>query len=632
MAEKDRDAAIESFRQATAGTARAIAHQGELEVEFGAEGPMAAGSVLQLRAPAAGLPYADVARVRGQADSAAVRLRYHDASVHARGAPRGDIARRIYDRLEQTRCEVLGASRMAGVAENLAAALEERYRAAGYAESQERDEAALPDVLALLAREAISGKHPPASAARVVDMWRADLEQKVGALLDSLGHDTGDQKVFARRMRDILEALGFPDDAQQLEQDTDAEGEQGDDSSSALEDGEAGDEGEGRPEEMEGVDLRDAAGDESSDADNIDELDLGSLELGDESPDMPGESVYPPDFGRNAPRGDEYRAYTTEFDEVVAADALCDADEMNRLRQSLDQQLVNLQGVTAKLANRLQRRLMARQTRSWEFDLEEGYLDSARLARVVANPTQPLSYKWEKETRFRDTVVLIDNSGSMRGRPIIVAATSADILARTLERCGVKVEILGFTTRAWKGGQSRERWLSRGKAPNAGRLNDLRHIVYKSADAPWRRARRNLGIMLREGILKENIDGEALLWAHQRLLERPEQRRIMMVISDGAPVDDSTLSVNPSNYLERHLRDVIEYIERRSPVELLAIGIGHDVTRYYRRAVTLVDAEQLGGAVMEQLAALFEEDAGAGGAARPGRGAGPARAARGTRR
>jgi cobaltochelatase CobT len=454
----------------------------------------------------------------------------------------------------------------------------------------------------------------------MVDLWREDLEPKVGELLDHLSDDYLDQQSFAERMRSILDALGFPDDAPEIDQDSDGEGESGEDGESALNEGESGEEGDGDPEQMEGVDLSDSSGDSSDEMDNLDDMDMGSLEMGDESEEMPGESAYPPDHGRNSPRGDEYKAFTTEFDEVIGAEELCDIDEMNRLRQSLDQQLVNLQSVTSKLANRLQRRLMARQTRSWEFDLEEGHLDSARLARVVVNPTHSLSFKWEKETEFKDTVVslLIDNSGSMRGRPIIVAATSADILARTLERCGVKVEILGFTTRAWKGGQSRERWLSQGKPPNAGRLNDLRHIVYKGADAPWRRARRNLGIMLREGILKENIDGilkenidgEALLWAHERLMARPEQRRILMVISDGAPVDDSTLSVNPSNYLERHLREVIDYIETRSPVQLLAIGIGHDVTRYYERAVTLVDAEQLGGAVMEQLASLFEDDDG----------------------
>jgi cobaltochelatase CobT len=305
-----------------------------------------------------------------------------------------------------------------------------------------------------------------------------------------------------------------------------------------------------------------------------------------------------------------YTAYITAFDEIVAAEDLCDAEELSRLRAQLDQQLSHLQGVVARLANRLQRRLLAKQTRSWDFDLEEGILDAARLSRVVLDPFHPLSFKQERETDFRDTVVglLIDNSGSMRGRPITVAAMSADILARTLERCGVKVEILGFTTRAWKGGNAREKWVAQGKPPNPGRLNDLRHIVYKSADAPWRRSRKNLGLMLREGLLKENIDGEALLWAHSRLIARTEQRRILMVISDGAPVDDATLSANPGNYLARHLRDVIEWIETRSPVELTAIGIGHDVTRYYRRAVTIVDAEELGGTLIGNLSDLFEEE------------------------
>jgi cobaltochelatase CobT len=305
-----------------------------------------------------------------------------------------------------------------------------------------------------------------------------------------------------------------------------------------------------------------------------------------------------------------YRAYTRAFDEEIAAEDLCDAEELTRLRQQLDQQLQHLAGVVSRLANRLQRRLMAQQTRAWEFDLEEGMLDAGRLARVIVNPMQSLSYKHERDTEFRDTVVtlLIDNSGSMRGRPITVAAMCGDILARTLERCAVKTEVLGFTTRAWKGGQSRDRWVADGKPRLPGRLNDLRHIVYKSADAPWRRARKNLGLMMREGLLKENIDGEAVLWAHQRLIGRPEQRKILMVISDGAPVDDSTLSVNSGHYLERHLRTVIHEIENNSPVELIAIGIGHDVGRYYRKAVTIVDVEQLGGAITEQLADLFDEE------------------------
>ena len=333
-------------------------------------------------------------------------------------------------------------------------------------------------------------------------------------------------------------------------------------------------------------------------------------EMGDS--ETPAEPWRPRRHGQNEPRGPDYRPFISQAStRWCAAEELCEPEELDRLRGYLDKQLSHLQGVVARLANRLQRRLMAQQNRAWEFDLEEGLLDPARLPRIIIDPLHPLSFKREKETNFRDTVVtlLLDNSGSMRGRPITVAATCADILARTLERCGVKVEILGFTTRAWKGGQSREAWLAAGKPPNPGRLNDLRHIIYKSADAPWRRARKNLGLMMREGLLKENIDGEALDWAHKRLLARTEQRKILMMISDGAPVDDSTLSVNPGNYLERHLRWVIEEIETRSPVELIAIGIGHDVTRYYRRAVTIVDAEELGGAMTEKLAELFDENA-----------------------
>jgi cobaltochelatase CobT len=461
-----------------------------------------------------------------------------------------------------------------------------------------------------LAREALTGAPPPREAKRMVDMWRASLNDQVQTDLSHLGDVLEDQRAFAKAVRKLLadldmdlgaedvEASDQSDDSDDQDNQDDSEDSQGEGGekqtaeSEASADGQKGEEGEDDSQET----LAEASADMQSDG-------------GEEEPGRPGR---PPQFddkrGRNEPT---YHAFSTQFDEVIEAFELCDPDELSRLRQLLDQQLSHLQAVVAKLANRLQRKLLAQQSRAWEFDLEEGLLDSARLTRVIVNPLTPLSYKREKEMEFRDTVVtlLIDNSGSMRGRPITVAAMSADILARTLERCGVKVEVLGFTTRMWKGGQSRERWIAAGKPANPGRLNDLRHIVYKSADAPWRRARKSLGLMLREGILKENIDGEALLWAHNRLIGRPEQRKILMVISDGAPVDDSTLSVNPGNYLERHLRDVITWIEKQSPVELTAIGIGHDVTRYYRRAVTIVDAEQLGGAMLERLAELFEEQA-----------------------
>jgi cobaltochelatase CobT len=444
----------------------------------------------------------------------------------------------------------------------------------------------------------------------MVDLWRPLIETRIARDLAELGKLIEDQDSYATTTRQLLTDLDLDlGEAEEGEQSENSEGE----SENAEENEGESEGGEGKASGSEGsleggVPEQDKDGDDEGGAEEVaGEMMPGT---GDEDPGRPGRpGILPRQRGLNDDPA-IYRSFTAEFDEVVEADALCDADELTRLRSLLDQQLAHLQSVISRLANRLQRRLLAKQARAWEFDLDEGILDAARLARIVTNPAYPLSYKREKETEFRDTVVtlLIDNSGSMRGRPITVAAMSADILARTLERCGVKVEILGFTTRAWKGGQSRERWIAAGKPANPGRLNDLRHIVYKPADAPWRRARKSLGLMLREGILKENIDGEALIWAHNRLLARTEQRRILMVISDGAPVDDSTLSVNPGNYLERHLREVIAEIERNSPVKLVAIGIGHDVTRYYRRAVTIVDAEQLGGAMLDKLAELFDED------------------------
>ena len=603
---------LDELRRATAAVARAIGRTEEIDVEFVTENPgSAAGNTVRVERPDPSLPYQQVVRARGQADSVALKLRHHDAAFHSRHVPRSAQARQVFNALEQTRCEVLGAQAMAGVAINLDAALEARVASLDLDLLGDSDQAPLPEMLGLLAREAMLGQLPPPSATKALEHWRPKLESIVGTDLVELRRCAHDQRAYAQALRELLRSLGFSDeqaDPQYDEsEDDDAEGE-GDES--ALNEGEAGDADASLSESTEGAEMRDGAGEDEAEAGDMESLDPASLEFGEDDSETPGETIRRPQPGHNLPDRDQYHAYCTDHDEIVEAAELCEPDELNRLRAHLDQQLSHLQSVIGKLANRLQRRLLAKQVRSWEFDLEEGYLDTARLARMVANPTHALSYKMEKETGFRDTVVslLIDNSGSMRGRPIVVAAMSADILARTLERCGVKVEILGFTTRAWKGGQSRERWLAQGKRPNAGRLNDLRHIIYKSADQPWRRARRSLGIMLREGLLKENIDGESLLWAHQRLVGRAEQRRILIVISDGAPVDDSTLSVNPSNYLERHLRQVIEYIEHHSPVELLAIGIGHDVTRYYQRAVTLVDAEQLGGAVMEQLAELFDAD------------------------
>ena len=604
---------IERFKRATAAVMRAIAERADLTASFAAGQFGMSGTEAKLPLPGREMPKNEVAVTRGSADALALRIRHHDDRVHKREVPTGDAARGIFEAVEQARVEALGAKRMSGCALNLSAALNERARERGYARIRKREDAPLAEVLSLLAREAMTGQVPPPQARSMVDLWRPYLDERVRSDLIQLAKVMDSQSDYARVVRKLLTDLEVDLGAESADA-SDNEGNSEGDRNKDDMDETRGEDGEKQSGEAQATMQGQPgdAGQEGEESGALAEADSDTVAgTGEEESPRPGRPRRP-EFDRRNDRGEPpYRAYTREFDEVVAAETLCDPDELTRLRQLLDQQLLHLQGVIAKLANRLQRRLLAKQSRAWDFDLEEGLLDSARLSRVVVNSMYPLSYKVEKDTEFRDTVVtlLIDNSGSMRGRPITVAAMSADILARTLERCGVKVEVLGFTTRMWKGGQSREKWIAAGKPANAGRLNDLRHIIYKAADAPWRRSRKNLGLMLREGILKENIDGEALLWAHERLLARTEQRRILMVISDGAPVDDSTLSVNPGNYLEKHLREVIDWIETRSPIELLAIGIGHDVTRYYRRAVTIIDAEQLGGVVMEQLAALFEEDA-----------------------
>jgi cobaltochelatase CobT len=608
------EAPQEPFKRAVAGCMRAMSGSRELEVTFAAERPSLIGSgetaKARLPEPARKLSAGEAAIVRGHADSLALKLACHDNNVHRRLTPQNQAARAIFDAVEQSRVEAIGSRRMKGVAGNLSAMLEDRYHRGTYAEVSDRADAPMEDAVAMMVRERLTGLAPPKAAQKIVDLWRPIIEDRAGDELDNLSESIEDQRAFGRAIHKMLQSLDMMDEGamdhdetgddsgdsepDSKPEDTDAEGEQD----------QAGDAAEMEQAEDSTEDVEDGAMD-------ADDAPTGELpedsEMGDA--DDSAESRRPPMGQLVEHRGPDYKVYGARFDETITAEELCEPEELERLRAYLDKQLTNLSPIVARLANRLQRRLMAQQNRSWDFDLEEGMLDPARLSRVVIDPQQPLSFKQEKDTNFRDTVVtlLLDNSGSMRGRPITVAATCADILARTLERCGVKVEILGFTTRAWKGGQSREAWLQAGKPQSPGRLNDLRHIIYKSADAPWRRARRNLGLMMREGLLKENIDGEAVDWAHKRLLGRTEQRKILMVISDGAPVDDSTLSVNPGNYLEKHLRWVIDEIETRSPVELIAIGIGHDVTRYYRRAVTIVDAEELGGAMTEKLAELFDE-------------------------
>ena len=601
-------APVEEFRRATAGVVRALAHRSDIEVAFAPGAPGIAGKRARLPLPSRALPPAERARLRGAADAVALRLAHHDEATHARLAPARREAREIYDLLEQARCEAIGARALPGVAANLRARLAEQCESEGYDRMVRKEQLPLARAIDLLARETLSGQQLPEAARRIVDLWRPHLPKSALVAIDQLATCALDQDAFARVARRLLSALDLAEDISEADQENEAEDDQDEDERPGDEqDGEQRSGAASDAQSLPGAREEDAEGEAQPVEAAEQSEDEGSASAGDERPAGPQARKDPPLEAEDT----RYRAFTRQFDEEVAASDLCDPDELIRLRRQLEQQLQHLQGVVTKLANRLQRRLMAQQLRAWEFDLEEGLLDVSRLARVVANPVHSLSFKRERDTDFRDTVVtlLIDNSGSMRGRPITVAAMSVDILARTLERCGVKVEILGFTTRAWKGGQSRERWVQEGKKRNPGRLNDLRHIIYKEADAPWRRARRNLGLMLREGLLKENIDGEALEWAYRRLLARPEHRKILMVISDGAPVDDSTLSVNPGNYLERHLRDVIRRVDREGLIEVVAIGIGHDVTRYYRRAVTIVDAEELGGTMLKQLADLFDEDA-----------------------
>jgi cobaltochelatase CobT len=598
---------LDRFKNVLTGASRAVAHEPEVEIAWTADAPVANGNNFRLPMPGRNLPRDQAMEARGFADSFALKVRHHNEALHTRQAPSEPAARACYDAVEMVRYEALGSRSYAGMRQNLDAALTARTNGDPITRATRADEVPIQGALALLLREHLTGQPVPEPAREGVAMLRGWIEEKAAGDFDALAAMLDDQEAFQALSLNMLQHLELTK-AQSLEPDT----EEGEDQEGEDEDQEQPEDGEAAEDQNPSEVASDAAeGDDEGESEDErqTEEDNSDAEEGDEG----DEGMLPTRPNRpwtELPLKFDYKAYTEAFDEVVAANDLCDEEELTRLRAYLDAQLKGLQGIVTKLANRLQRRLMAQQNRSWDFDQEEGLIDAARLARVIISPGHSLSYKVEREVEFKDTIVtlLIDNSGSMRGRPISIAAISADVLARTLERCGVKTEILGFTTRAWKGGQSREAWLGGGKPAGPGRLNDLRHIVYKKADMPYRHARKNLGLMMREGLLKENIDGEALLWAHSRLLARPEDRRVLMVISDGAPVDDSTLSVNNAGYLELHLRKVIDWIEKQSPVQLVAIGIGHDVTRYYRRAVTIMDVEQLAGTMIEQLAGLFEEE------------------------
>ena len=609
---KPSDNPADPFKKALAEATKVLANDSDLSVSYTVDPAGISGDAMRLPQVSRRMSRDEVLLARGTADALAMQRKYHDDALHARYAPPGQMARDIYEAMEVARCEAIGARHMPGTATNIDAKIGADAARRGYAQVSDRAEVPLSVAAGYLVRHLATGRALPAGADNVMDLWRGFIEEQAGGTLEGLNDMLSDQAGFAKFARQVIDDLGYGDqlgddpddidDEQEDQAEEDAE-EQDDPDSQGNEDSDES-EAEADPEQSQEQQQDATEAHVSMDEDAEDDM-------SDETEMPDGEApLEPPPPAPHSDADPNYTVFTTDFDEEILAEELAEPVELERLRAYLDQQLEPLKGAVSRLANKLQRRLQAQQNRSWEFDKEEGILDAGRLARVVANPTTPLSFKWEKDMEFRDTVVtlLLDNSGSMRGRPISIAAICADVLARTLERCNVKVEILGFTTRAWKGGQAREKWLQEGRPQQPGRLNDLRHIIYKGADAPWRRARPNLGLMMKEGLLKENIDGEALEWAHRRMIARPEARKILMVISDGAPVDDSTLSVNPANYLEKHLRDVIAMVEKRKAVELLAIGIGHDVTRYYERAVTITDVEQLAGAMTEQLAALFDQD------------------------
>ncbi|AWI83208.1 cobaltochelatase subunit CobT [Alloyangia pacifica] len=609
---RDTDNPADPFKKALAEATKVMADDSELTVNYSVDPSGVSGDIMRLPQVSRRMTRDEVLLARGTADALALYRRYHDGATHARYAPQGEMARELYEAMETARCEAMGARDMPGTAGNIDAKIGHEAARRGYGQITQASEAPLPVAAGYMIRHLATGRDLPKDAAHVMELWRGFIEEQAGGTLEDLQTKLADQSAFARFARQIITDLGYGDqlgeDPDQLDDEAQDEAEPGTEDEqepdSTGQDDQDQDEAEASPEQSQEQTQDQSQAQVSAD-------DMADQEMGEEAELPEGDAPMDPPPPAPVSEADPgYKVYDSTHDEEILAEELAEPQELERLRAYLDQQLEPLKGAVSRLANKLQRRLQAQQNRSWEFDKEEGVLDAGRLARVVANPTTPLSFKVEKDTEFRDTVVtlLIDNSGSMRGRPISIAAICADVLARTLERCSVKVEILGFTTRAWKGGLAREKWLAEGREQQPGRLNDLRHIIYKSADSPWRRVRDNLGLMMKEGLLKENIDGEALEWAHRRMAARPEARKILMVISDGAPVDDSTLSVNPANYLEKHLRDVIAMVERKKQVELLAIGIGHDVTRYYERAVTITDVEQLAGAMTEQLAALFDSD------------------------
>ena len=593
----------DGIKKSISETTRAISGNETLKIKFSADPSGDYGDVIKLPQISKEPTEAELFKVRGIADSLALQARFKDEETFSKYDPSGEQAKEIYNELEIARCELLGEKFYPGSKRNIWQKTKVEASAFTNKASIGAEEESIAQLARFFIKRELSEADLPPEASQLLE-GKEVFKDLAGRPEFKKTKDILDQEKFAVLSRKLIERLGYGEQLGELD---DIENNIDENNQEELEQDEAGQGSEDEETDAsENSETDDGESQQSTSADA--DIEDGQMEDAIEGEDQSENQIIQIIQGTQS-KETFYQVFDTTNDQEINANRLADITELEKLREYLDQQLASLKGAVSRLANKLQRRLQAKQNRTWKFDLEEGLLDAAKLSRIVLNPTTPLSFKQESSTNFKDTVVslLIDNSGSMRGRPISIAAISTEILAKTLERCNVKCEILGFTTKAWKGGQSREKWLAEGRQKNPGRLNDLRHIIYKNADEPWRRAKLNLGLMMKEGLLKENIDGEALDWAHKRIIKREENRKILLVISDGAPVDDSTLSVNPANYLEKHLRYVINKIETTNRVQLLAIGIGHDVTRYYKRAVTITDAEQLAGAMTEQLADLFEE-------------------------
>ena len=585
---------IEQFKKSLSATVKSIGKSDLIEINFVTDSPSIDGQVINLIEPNLKNIRENLNYIRAEADSMALEVRFHKKNIHERYLGQNEISNDIFNAVEQSRIETQGSDKFKGIKSNIFNKHELDLQNKDISKNHSKE---IINAFRYVSYSEFTGKKLSGKFNQFKKLIQNQLGSKYTEFFLNLKNNISNQENFANQLQSILKELGYFDNRLKNDDANNSENEnQSKDEDVANQDNPSTDQDKGLDQDFD------------KDDSTLDSLlsvsSEGEEDMGDESQE--NELDYFPKID-SLDKLKDYKFYTNKYDEIIKAEDLCDLKELDRLRLSLDQQVFHFKPLIAKIANRLQRKLQAQQNRQWEFNLEEGYLDTARLAKIITNPNHKLSFKREKNIEFKDTIVslLIDNSGSMRGRPITVAALCSDILARTLERCLIKTEILGFTTKAWKGGKSREKWIESGKPSNPGRLNDLRHIIYKSGDAPWRRSRKNLGLLLREGILKENVDGEALSWAFSRLILRHEKRRVLIVISDGAPVDDSTLSVNPGNYLEKNLRETIINIENKTDIDLIAIGIGHDVSRYYKKAVTIMDVDQLGEVLLNELSNIF---------------------------